>query len=133
MNTEHYSALSLALGQAASDEDVRRVVGQMAGSAGMSVSEYLDRVTLQIAEQFLANAVSFDDAMGHAADLYRAFFYLEDAPLSATPCIWYEVYWALDEGEYGNPPERVVTPLLLEIVAKARVKLGKHPKAANEA
>jgi hypothetical protein len=64
---------------------------------GESLPEALSLAAIEIAKLFDQRLMSHDDAMGKAASLYNAFF--REGPM---PYALYEVYWALDEAEYGS-------------------------------
>ena len=91
------SAFANSLGSSWSEERILAEIAARAQHAGCTQDELLNAVALELARGFDQQALSHETAMEKAAVLYNAVFGHSEVPQHL-----YEVYWALDEAEYGS-------------------------------
>jgi hypothetical protein len=125
MNSDLVTRFVAALDAAPSTEAARSVVDDFAGTEGRVACEFLDEVALLVGEGFASGGVSFNEAMGTMAGIYNALFPSDLLIASNGESLTYQLYWALDEGEYrvesdGNthPIEARALPAVRRLLAE---------------
>jgi hypothetical protein len=94
-----------------STEAAVAVVENFARAEGLTVADYLDAVARLVGRSFVSGEMGHDDAMGLIAGIYNALFPSGLVITSNGETLLYQMYWALDEGEYGHESDGDKDPI----------------------
>jgi hypothetical protein len=106
-----------ALDAAVSVEAAVEVAEAFARADGVVPEDFLNNVALTVGQSFLSGRIDYGDAMGTMAGIYNALF---QTRLAGVSTLVYEVYWALDEGEYGHESDGDLNPIQARAIPALR-------------
>jgi hypothetical protein len=111
-----------ALDAAASVGAAVAVAEAFARVEGVVPEDFLNQVARTVGQSFLSERISYDDAMGTMAGIYNALF---QSRVAGVNTLAYEVYWALDEGEYGHESDGGLDPIQARAIPAVRRVLAR--------